>query len=328
MTILVSFCERDNVIYGCWLKSRRSSTGSRGTVSSVQGSIDIKRVAIHTDVQLTLIMEYLYIAQHGVAFDTLKKNSCLQITAILTLHSLWRRLPGHVQCWGNCFNLSLMDEDGASRPSLHRCHEDKPNEVCEIQVSSWPILSAHESLVVLSNSIVCRLNEKSILIMPWYKRISEDNWHWLPKSPRENLWSLSSIQLAVLHHVVAMGSFHSHFQRLEVNWWSLICKFSGDESPWITLFGSCGRYQSTSGLNEAYWLWRSRLSWDWELIGTMLSASVMEDTVTFLFSYSIFLLLNVFECCDASITDRNSRFSFHCNKDEIMESKAVKIILL
>lgn len=61
----------------------------------------------------------------------------------------------------------------------------------------------------------------------------------------------------------------------------------------------------------------------------MLLASFPDDPLTFLFSFSFYLLLNIFGCCDANTTDLRGIFLFHCKKkkkkkDQMTGSTAVK----
>lgn len=68
---------------------------------------------------------------------------------------------------------------------------------------------------------------------------------------------------------------------------------------------------------------------DWPVIekkvGTMQFASFPNDILTFLFSFSIYLLLNIFGYYDADTTELSGRFSFSCKKDQMIGFKAVKI---
>lgn len=60
----------------------------------------------------------------------------------------------------------------------------------------------------------------------------------------------------------------------------------------------------------------------------MLISSFPRETLTFLFLFSIHLLLNIFGYCDANTTDLRGIFLFYCKKDQMAGIKAVKNVLL
>lgn len=97
--------------------------------------------------------------------------------------------------------------------------------------------------------------------------------------------------------------------------------------PWMaqSRIENSGKYPPPNELNET----NTFEPPDWPVIekkvGTMQFASFPNDILTFLFSFSIYLLLNIFGYCDANTTELSGRFSFHCKKDQMIGIKAVKM---